>query len=176
MYSIIKRTLTITILALMAGCSIFSTPTTMDLTSPAFENGGNIPSKYTCDAENISPPLAWSEVPEGTVSFVLIHDDPDAIPVAGHVWDHWILFNVPTDVTSIPENSTVGTEGETSFGKTDYGGPCPPSGEHRYLFKLYALRTTLDLPKGSTKKEIEDTIAGDILAEAELVGLYHRAR
>lgn len=148
----------------------------MKIVSSAFRHNGLIPAKYTCDGENISPPLSWAEVPAGAKSFVLIHDDPDAVPVAGHVWDHWILINISPETRSIAENSKAGVEMRNSFQKTSYGGPCPPNGEHRYFFKLYALNKTLDLPGKSTKADIEKAMEKYILAKAELIGGYDRRK
>jgi len=148
----------------------------MKLNSPAFSAGSSIPGKYTCDGEDVSPPLEWSNVPAETKSFVLICDDPDAIPVAGHVWDHWVLYNIPADTSSIAENSSAGTEGMTSFGKTCYGGPCPPNGKHLYFFKLYALDTTIELPAGATKEQVEKVMKGHVLAQAELKEYYDRLK
>ncbi|MDP2691924.1 MAG: YbhB/YbcL family Raf kinase inhibitor-like protein [Candidatus Gracilibacteria bacterium] len=147
----------------------------MILSSPSFEPNGSIPSQYTCDGANISPKLNWDKSPDGTKSFVLIVDDPDAIPVTGHVWDHWILYNIPAKTLSIPEHSSAGTEGMTSFGKPGYGGPCPPNGEHKYFFKLYALDTMLDL-RSPDKAMIEQAMEGHVLDQAELVGLYDRRK
>lgn len=148
----------------------------MKLISTAFAHNGNIPAKYTCDGADVSPPLAWTEVPEGSKSFVLIHDDPDAVPVAGYAWDHWILYNIPAETRSIPENSSVGTEVTTSFGTAKYGGPCPPNGEHKYYFKLYALDTMLNLKNPRGKKDVEAAMKGHILAQAELIGKYNRKK
>ncbi len=143
----------------------------MSISSPAFAQEEAIPTQFSCDGENVSPELAWTGVPEGTASLVLIVDDPDA-PVG--VWDHWILFNIAPDTTGIPQGSTAGTDGSNSWDRTGYGGPCPPSGTHRYFFKLYALDTTLDLTEGSYKWAIEDALEGHILAYAELMGTYAR--
>ncbi len=147
----------------------------MKLNSSVFENYGNIPSKYTCDGENINPPLEISEVPVGTKSFVLIMDDPDAVKPAGKVWDHWIVFNIPSSETVIKEGEEPsGVHGSGTGGNSDYYGPCPPDGEHRYFFKVYALDIDLDLSAGATKPEVEAAMADHILAKAELVGLYKR--
>lgn len=145
----------------------------MKIQSPAFEQNQPIPAKYTCDGENISPPLVISEVPEGTESLVLICDDPDA--PAG-TWVHWTLWNIPPHTKEIPENSAPAgaSEGTTSFGNTGYGGPCPPSGTHRYFFKLYALDKTLDLPPAASPEQLQEAMEGHILESAELVGLYQR--
>ena len=153
----------------------------MTLTSPAFKQDGQIPSKYTCEGDDISPPLAWNGVPEGTKSLVLIIDDPDAPdPKAPQrVWVHWVVYNIPPDTKSLPENASKaglpqGTAvGLNDFKKTGYGGPCPPIGRHRYFHKLYALDTTLDLRK-ATKPEIELAIKGHVLADAELIGTYQK--
>ena len=153
----------------------------MKLTSPAFQNGGDIPVRYTCDGKNISPPLEWS-VPNFTGSLALIMDDPDA-PVG--TWDHWIIFNLPATLTSLPEgvkNFPPGTKfGKNSWDKTEYGGPCPPDKQHRYFFRLYALAHRLDLPNGTTKKEIMEHMKkcrtetwSCVQAEATLIGLYAR--
>jgi len=144
----------------------------MKLTSSAFENEGAIPSEFTCDGDGISPPLAISEVPENTKTLALISDDPDA--PAG-MWVHWVVFNIPPDTKEIPQGTEPqGVQGNTDFGRTGYGGPCPPSGTHRYFFKLYALDTELDLPEGSIKGEVEQAMEGHILAQTELMGKYQR--
>ena len=148
----------------------------MKITSSAFSDGALIPIKYTCDGDDISPPLVWSDIPENTASFVLINDDPDA-PVG--TWDHWILFNLEGKTTELAENvdlsKLAGVQlGRNSWRRNDYGGPCPPYGTHRYFFKLYALDIKLDLPSGSSKQDIEKAMAGHILAEAELLGRYKR--
>jgi len=151
---------------------------TLIIKSSAFNHLEMIPEKYTCKGENVSPPLQWSNVPDGTKSFVLINDDPDA--PAG-TWIHWVLFNIPADQTALKENIEQkkvfdnGTrQGMTDSGRSAYGGPCPPSGTHRYFFKLYALDIMLDLPAGSTKKEIEKAMQGHILASGELIGNFKK--
>lgn len=152
-----------------------STMDTITLSSNAFEHGGTIPNTFTCDGENISPPLSWSGVPEEAQSLVLIMDDPDAVKPAGHVWDHWVVFNIPTTLTAVSEGEEPqGTHGITSSNTKEYGGPCPPDGEHRYFFKLYALDTNLDLQEGATKKDVEEAMEGYILAKGELMGRYER--
>lgn len=163
-------------LLLLTGCANLFPPRPMQLISPAFENGKAIPSQYTCDGENISPPLLWSEPPGITKSFVLIIDDPDAIPVAGHIWDHWVLFNIQPSARSIEAGQTDGIEGITSFGQQKYGGPCPPNGLHTYRFNLYALDVELPLSSGATKQEVETAMQHHILAEARLTGVYGRAK
>lgn len=152
----------------------------MDLKSSAFKAGESIPPKYTCDGQDISPPLEWSAVPSGAKTLALISDDPDA-PVG--TWVHWVMWNIPATATSLPENVAKkdslpdGTkQGTTDFRRIGYGGPCPPSGTHRYYFKLYALDTTLDLPSSTTKKELESAMKGHIIGQTELIGRYSRKR
>lgn len=147
-------------------------PMSMALTSPAFNHGDPIPSKFSCDGEDISPELDWFGTPEGTVSLALIMDDPDA-PVG--TWVHWVVFNLPMDLSGLREGMTgVGLDGSNSWNRTGYGGPCPPSGTHRYFFKLYALDLALDLEAGADKAAILDAMAGHILGQAELMGTYTR--
>ena len=148
------------------------------LFSPAFEHKTKIPARYTCSADDISPELQWRDVPDGVQSFVLIMDDPDA-PVG--TWVHWILYNIPGESTGLPEGFSKNEEladgaihGKNSGGKTYYNGPCPPSGTHRYFFKLYALDVTLDLPVGGTKPEVLKAIQGHMIGMAELMGTYSR--
>ena len=153
---------------------------TLTLISAAFENGASIPSRFTCDGENISLPLSWEGVPGGTQSFALIMDDPD-VPKQlkpDGVFDHWTLFNISPDTTEITTGSTAGTPGANGAGKHQYTGPCPPReyepSEHRYFFRLYALDTTLDLPEGASKADVLTAMEGHVLAEAELMGKYKR--
>ena len=147
-------------------------PMIMALTSPSFNNGESIPTKYTCDSDDISPELDWFGIPEGTVSMALIMDDPDA-PVG--TWVHWVLFNLPMDLSGLREGMTgVGLDGTNSWNRTGYGGPCPPSGTHRYFFKLYALDSYLDLESGADKKAVLAAMEGRILGQAELMGTYSR--
>ena len=150
----------------------------MELKSPAFSEGQAIPSKYTCDGKDVSPPIAWSETPPGTKSFALIADDPDA-PMG--TWVHWVIYNLPPTTRKLPEEFPTdgrlpdGTiQGKTDFGRTGYGGPCPPSGTHRYFFRLFALDTVLSLPSASTAKQLKAAMQGHILAEAQLMGSYRR--
>jgi Raf kinase inhibitor-like YbhB/YbcL family protein len=154
--------------------------TNMQITSPAFEEGGPIPAKYTCDGQDISPPLAWKNAPDGTKSFALISDDPDA-PMSA--WVHWVAFNIPPELTGLQENVRKEAEakngvrqGNNSWPRMGYGGPCPPSGTHRYYFKLYALNALLDLKPGATKAEVLQAMKGHVLAEAHLMGKYKRRR
>ncbi|MCI0470838.1 MAG: YbhB/YbcL family Raf kinase inhibitor-like protein [Candidatus Aminicenantes bacterium] len=150
----------------------------MKLTSPAFQHEGKIPDKFSCKGEDISPALAWENPPAGTKSFALICDDPDA-PMG--TWDHWLLFNIPAADREIPEAIPCRREiangarhGKNSWGRSDYGGPCPPGGTHRYFFRLYALDTLLDLKPGASKKEIKKAMEKHILAEAELMGKFSK--
>jgi len=143
----------------------------MEVTSPAFKNMQPIPAKYTCDGNNISPPIDVSGAPDGAKSLALIVDDPDA-PMG--TWVHWVVWNLP--VKNMPENKLEfgGIQGMNSFGKLDYGGPCPPNGRHRYFFKVYALDAKLDLEDGIPKTELEAAMKGHVLAEAQLIGTYER--
>ena len=142
----------------------------LTITSSVFKNKSVIPAKYTCDGEDVNPPLSVEGVPEGTESLILIADDPDA-PMG--TWDHWVVWDIPP-TKKIEENSVPGTEGLNDFGKHSYGGPCPPSGTHRYFFKVYALDTKLDLPSNSRKRNVEKAMEGHILTKGEIIGLYSR--
>jgi len=151
---------------------------TFELTSTAFGPGESIPGTYTCDGADISPPLQWGDPPQGTQSLVLISDDPDA-PMG--TWVHWVLFNIPAGARELSEGLPKDAElpdgsrhGQNSWKRSDYGGPCPPSGTHRYFFKLYALDTVLDLSAGASEKQVLRAMEGHILAEAELMGVYSR--
>ncbi|MEK6949864.1 MAG: YbhB/YbcL family Raf kinase inhibitor-like protein, partial [Nanoarchaeota archaeon] len=128
--------------------------------------------EYTCDGDDTNPELNIADVPKNAKSLVLINDDPDA-PVG--VWDHWIVFNIPPTTNKINKGKEpAGSGGKNSWGRTGYGGPCPPSGVHRYFFKMYALDTMLNLKEGATKKEIESAMQGHIIAKTELMGTYKR--
>ena len=142
----------------------------LQVTSPAFKNNNLIPRKNTCDGEDVNPPLEISNLPKGTRSLVLIVDDPDC-PTG--TWEHWNVWNIPP-TNKIEEDSVPGVEGMNDFGKQSYGGPCPPTGVHRYFFKIYALDIELSLPVHSRKKDIEDAMSEHIIAKGELVGLYQR--
>ncbi|MCR4330541.1 MAG: YbhB/YbcL family Raf kinase inhibitor-like protein [Patescibacteria group bacterium] len=145
----------------------------MKITSDAFLEGELIPTKYTCDGENINPPLRFSDVPDEAVTLALIMDDPDA---PNKTWVHWVLWNIASGQKGIGEGEifSESIEGVTSFGQRGFGGPCPHSGTHRYFFKLYALDTKLLLPKESTKKDLEEAMAGHVIKQAELMGTYAR--
>lgn len=148
---------------------------TMKLTSPAFKNNEKIQSKYTCDGENINPPLTISNVPQGAKSLVLIMDDPDAVKPAGKVWDHWIVWNIPPDTKEIAAGQEpLGVHGKGTSGNLKYKGPCPPDAEHRYYFKLFALDAQLELSEGATKEEVEKAMERHIIAKSELMGRYER--
>ncbi|MDO8481240.1 MAG: YbhB/YbcL family Raf kinase inhibitor-like protein [Nanoarchaeota archaeon] len=142
----------------------------MELTSQAFERNGKIPSRYTCQGNNTNPPLEWAEVPEGTKSFALIIDDPDAVPVAGFTWIHWLVKDIPASTLKIYENSVLGTQLKNSFGREAYGGPCPPDGKHRYFFKLYAL--DVEKLQASTSKEVYEQVEAHKIEKAVLMGTY----
>lgn len=151
----------------------------LQLQSDAFAAEGIVPQRFTCDGQDVSPPLSWSEPPAGTLSLVLICDDPDA-PVG--TWDHWVLFNIPVTTRSLPEGipadpvvQGIGVHGSNSWQKLGYGGPCPPKGgAHRYYFKLYALDDSLDLDAGAGKNDVEKAMKGHILAEGQLMARYSR--
>lgn len=146
------------------------------LESPAFAQGADIPKRYTCDGENISPPLHWRSTPPQTQSFALIMDDPDA---PGGTFTHWVLFNIPASQTGLPEAQkpgTLGTSGTNSFGRLGYGGPCPPPGNaHRYFFTLYALDlTSLNLSEGAKRSDVEQAMQGHVLGQGQWMGKYQR--
>lgn len=150
----------------------------MKLESPTFEHEGSIPSTYTCDGENINPPLKISDVPLEAKSLVLIMDDPD-VPKSlrpDGMWDHWLIWNIPPETKEIAEGEEPsGVIGKNTGGKFGYQGPCPPDREHRYFFKLYALDAMLDLPAETTSKaDLEKVMEGHILEQAELMGRYNR--
>jgi len=150
--------------------------------SSNFDHQGLIPEKFTCDGEDISPGLAWSDIPEGTKSLALIVDDPDAPDPANPrmTWVHWVLYNIPPGADSLPEGVAARhlpgktLEGLNDWKKTGYGGPCPPIGRHRYFHKLYALDTVLPDLKRPTKGRLEKAMAGHVILRAELIGLYQR--
>jgi Raf kinase inhibitor-like YbhB/YbcL family protein len=150
----------------------------MKLSSSAFDEGDSIPSQYTCDGRDISPPLEWSEAPDGTKSFALVCDDPDA---PRGIWVHWVLYDVPASASAlpeavppVPEMAGLGLQGKNDFRKIGWGGPCPPSGTHRYVFTLSALDRASGLAPGATKAELEKSIRGHVLATTTLTGTYSR--
>ena len=149
---------------------------TIHVRTDAFDPGATIPAKYTCDGEDVSPPLSWDSGPEATASYALIMDDPDA---PGGTWVHWVAWNIPNPnlPEAVPSDAELpdGTrQGENSWPKTGYGGPCPPSGEHRYFFKLYALDTKLELTASADEEALVRAMEGHLLAQGELMGVYSR--
>jgi Raf kinase inhibitor-like YbhB/YbcL family protein len=151
----------------------------LQVSSAAFVEGGMIPERYTCAGEDLSPPLAWSGVPTGAESLVLIADDPDA---PGGTWVHWVIYAMAPSLNNLPEGlpttervAGIGTQGKNGFRKLGYGGPCPPPGKpHRYYFKLYALENLLNAPPGAGKADVEKAMKGHILAEGQLMGQFGR--
>jgi Raf kinase inhibitor-like YbhB/YbcL family protein len=150
----------------------------MKITSSVFTEGSIIPSKYTCDGQDISPPLEWKDIPAGTKSFALICDDPDA---PRGTWVHWVAYNIPPNISKLDENVKPELElkngviqGNNDWPKIGYGGPCPPSGTHRYYFKLYALDTILPIKPGASKAQLLNAMKGHVIAEAQLMGKYKR--
>jgi len=149
------------------------------LKSAAFENGGTIPRLYTCEGKNLSPPLFWSGAPQGTQTFALLVDDPDA---PGKSFLHWLVFDLPAAAAALPEGVPPhpvieggGAQGRNDFGDLGYGGPCPPSGTHSYVFTLYAVAGKLDLAPRATREEFSKSLQGRTLGQARLVGRYARA-
>lgn len=168
--------------ALVSIGSVLAPPVTrnrMSLASSAFKDGQPIPSQYTCDDKNISPPLTWNGAPGNTTSLVLMVDDPDA-PTG--VWTHWVVFDLPANMSELAEDASksesgMGTakQGVNDFKRAGYGGPCPPAGkQHRYFFKIYALDIMLELPSGASRREVAAAMAKHILAQGQLMGTYQR--
>jgi len=146
----------------------------MKITSDAFANKTRIPAKYTCDGQDVIPLLSFHDVPSQAGSLALVVDDPDA---PGGTWDHWVVWNIPPTVRMVAEGKApAGVVGRNSWNKNSWGGPCPPRGEHRYVFKLFALDTTLQLPANAGKPELERAMKGHLIESCELVGLYQRSR
>lgn len=147
----------------------------MRLSSPEFRHGESIPSRFTCDGANINPELHIDDVPPGALSLALIMDDPDAV---SGVFVHWLLWNIAVDTAKITEKSVPGgvIEGMTSYNRNGYGGPCPPSGTHRYFFRLYALDSQMELDRTADRYDLDEAMDGHIVAQAELLGLYRRLR
>ena len=147
----------------------------MKISSSAFQEGGNIPSKFTCDGTDANPPLRFEGAPAETKSLVLIVDDPDA---PSGLFTHWLIWNMDPKTTEIAESSasSKGMQGKNDFGKSGYGGPCPPSGTHRYYFKIFALDQELDLPAGSNRKQLDAAMKSHVIAQAELMGRYSRKK
>lgn len=149
-----------------------TTTNTLTVYSTVFSHKGHLPSEYTCDGKDINPPLEVENIPEGTKSLALIMEDPDA---PRGTFDHWLVWNISPN-EAIAENTNPGISGTNDFGKTGYGGPCPPSGVHRYFFKVYALDTKLELLAGADKKTLLEAMNGHILSEGEMMGLYQRKK
>lgn len=155
---------------------------TLKITSSAFQPNGSIPSLYTCEGKDVSPPLAWSGAPANTKTFALIIDDPDAPDPAKpqRVYVHWVVYSLPATATALPESASKkglpkGTvQGKNDWGKPEYGGPCPPIGRHRYFFKLYALDTELTGLSSPTKADLEKAMKGHVLDSGELIGTYQK--
>jgi Raf kinase inhibitor-like YbhB/YbcL family protein len=146
----------------------------MKITSSAFQDGGNIPSKFTCDGGDASPPLQIADVPSGAKSVVLVVDDPDA---PSGLFTHWMVWNISPQTNAIAEGTTPkGVHGTNDFGKSGYGGPCPPSGTHRYYFKIFALDRELDLPSGAKRSQLDAAMKGHVVAQGELMGRYSRKK
>ncbi|MFP4118769.1 MAG: YbhB/YbcL family Raf kinase inhibitor-like protein [Candidatus Woesearchaeota archaeon] len=145
----------------------------LTILSPAFGDNEDIPAKYSCQGEDVNPELHIEDVPDGAQSLVLIMDDPDA---PGGTFDHWIVFDIPSETSVIAEDSVPeeATQGRNDFGNNEYGGPCPPSGTHRYQFKLYAIDTTIELPEGSTKEDVLAAIEDHVIEEDMLTGLFSK--
>ena len=167
-------------LALQSAMATSTQALTLSLSSSAFESGDTMPSEYTCDADEVSPPLSVAGAPEGTRSFVLVMEDPDVPKIVkpDGVFLHWLVFNIPSEMQEVPEGGMVGVSGHNGMGKEGYIGPCPPPqyepSEHRYFFKLYALDSMLGLSAGATKEEVMQAMQGHILGETELMGRYKR--
>jgi len=151
---------------------------TMQITSTAFAHTESIPSKYTCDGDNVNPPLEFNDIPDEARSLVLIMEDPD-VPKSireDGMWDHWVVFNIPTTVSKVGKDSVPeGVLGVNTKGENKYGGPCPPDREHRYFFKLFALESELDLKEGATKMQVESAMEGKVIEVAQLIGRYERS-
>lgn len=166
-------------IVLILSCFIAVNAFALDIASEVFKQKDYIPDRYTCDSNDFSPPVSWSDIPSNAKKLVLICDDPDA---PFNIWTHWVLFNISPEVKGLKENisgeelKSLGIiQGRNDFGSLGYRGPCPPQGgAHRYFFKLYALDAELSLEEGATKKEVEAAMKGHIIAEAKLVVLYQR--
>jgi Raf kinase inhibitor-like YbhB/YbcL family protein len=144
----------------------------LEVRSVAFSNGGHIPPKYTCEGENVNPPLEISGIPGKAKSLALLVEDPDA---PSGLFEHWLVWNIPPN-EAISEDTLPGISGKNSFGNTGYGGPCPPSGSHRYFFKVYALDSDLEIPAGSDKQTLQKAMKDHILASGELMGHYQKRK
>jgi Raf kinase inhibitor-like YbhB/YbcL family protein len=163
--------LSVLALALLATASSEGADSGFKITSTAFSEGKAVPKRFTCDGENVSPPLAWTGAPAGTKAYALILDDPDA---PSGLFTHWIVFNLPASTHSLPEAAKPAGQGTNDFGKPGYGGPCPPKGTHRYFFHLYALKDELSGLKGPNRQQIDAALKGHVIGEARLMGTYQR--
>ena len=171
-----RRSITVgaVVILLAATVSFAAGGATMKITSSAFHEGGNIPSKFTCDGSDTSPPLQITGVPSEAKSLVLIADDPDA---PGGLFTHWLVWNIPPQTNSIAEGSAPkGVQGANDFGKSGYRGPCPPPGTHRYSFKVLALDRELDLRSGAKRGQVDGVMKGHIIAQGQLVGRYAKKK
>jgi hypothetical protein len=156
----------------------------LTLTSPSFKADGEIPPKHTCQGPDVSPALAWTDLPTGTRSLALVVDDPDAPDPAAPktTWVHWVLYDIPASASGLPEGAAGATlppgtrVGKNDFGRAAWGGPCPPIGRHRYFFKLYALDVTLPSASVATKADLEKAMRGHVLGDAKLIGTYQKSR
>jgi Raf kinase inhibitor-like YbhB/YbcL family protein len=160
---------------LLAAIAAFATGgARMKITSSAFQQGGNIPTKFTCDGEDMSPPLQMTGVPAEAKSLALVADDPDA---PGGLFTHWLIWNIPPQTNSIAEGSAPkGVQGTNDFGKSGYGAPCPPSGMHRYFFRVFALDRELDLRSGAKRSQLDAAMKGHVIEQGELIGRYGRKK
>jgi hypothetical protein len=172
-----RTIIVIALLLILTGCQAPTIDTSnaikFKLSSPAFQDSGSIPQQFTCQGENISPELNWSEVPANTKSFALIMDDPDA---PGGTFTHWVLFDIPADQKQLAENAgPIGLSGNNGLNQTGYMGPCPPSGIHRYYFRLYALDVpSLNLKEGAARSEVEAAIKNHLIGAADTMGRYEK--
>ena len=165
----------VAVVSLLTAVALFAAgEARLEVTSSAFQEGGNIPSKFTCDGSDTSPPLQITGVPSGAKSLVLIADDPDA---PGGLFTHWLVWNIPPQTNSIAEgNAPKGVQGANDFGKTGYRGPCPPPGTHRYSFKVFALDRELELRSGAKRSQVDAAMKGHVIAQGELVGRYAKKK
>lgn len=184
MHTMITRVTLLVVLTFACSLTLADGTPSFNLSSPAFTNGQTIPRKFTCEGKGISPALHWQGVPAKARSIALIVEDPDAPdPAAPKItWIHWVLYDIPASASGLPENVTraelpSGTqEGQNSWHKPGYGGPCPPIGRHRYFFRLFALDTVLDLPGGPTAQGLQAAMRGHIIAQTALLGTYRKSR
>ena len=170
--SVIKYAALAVCINFLGNCVTAAEDAVMKISSPSFEHQKTIPKKFTCQGEDVNPALHIQDIPQNAKSLALIVDDPDA---PGGTWVHWVVFDIPV-TTEIKENTIPGKQGHNDFGRNDWGGPCPPSGTHRYFFKVYALDTVLNLREGITKQVLEAAMKGHAVAQAELIGLYTKDR